>query len=565
MNLRMKKSFEAFGLRWSRTKERGATAVVIALCLTLLMAAAAMSFDTANLALKRQSLQNLTDAAAQAGAVYLRDNPKNLAGAQLAAYNFAHDADSTFMLADVTLWCVVASNGDAAHPDIALGNIPSVCDPITYTGKKCNKSLCSIPITLPSSASANAIQVKHTGDVKFYFAPAIGIPNGSTGAVASVSCVNSCGSGGTPNPADVAIVADRTPSMSNGDFDQMKTGIMAGLETMTPEYQSVTVGTINRSRTSTTDHYCLTSQGAPTALLSNGYAPDYYQTSGARDGAWMPLGFSNSYLSGNLGDSEGSRTVKVTKSIDSLGYQIQCMDHVANDTKANPNPYYVAGTQVAKYPWGTHLAAPLKAAAQLLYYPSNSNLKALSDYRAQHYTTVSAKKWIIFETDGQPDETMGYNSPPTKKNNKVVSPGYYDPDTKKGTTSIDTVGEPTALDPFTTAADTKACQNFLDVATSAKNAGINVIMIAFGDATTAQCGSMSGTVASVMAKAASPINGTPSSYNKSCTGTKTTPAPENEDGDYFFCATTGSELASVFETVVGLTSSSNTKFVQMPK
>lgn len=561
MNLRMKKSFEAFGLRWSRTKERGATAVVIALCLTLLMAAAAMSFDTANLALQRQKLQNLTDAAAQAGAVYLRDNPKDLAGAQLAAYNFAHDADSTFKSEDVTLWCVVPSNG-AAVPDIASGALP--CKPITWTGKKCDVSLCSIQILLPSSASANAIRVKHKEDVKFYFAPAIGIANGTTGAVASVSCINSCGNG-APNPADVAIVADRTPSMSNSDFDQMKTGIIAGLQTMTPEYQSVTLGTINRSGTSTTDKDCLTSQGPPTAKLPNGSIPDYYAAGGARAGAWMPLGFSNSYLSGKPGDPASSRTVTVTKSPDSLGYQIQCMDHVPNDTSANPNPYYVAGTQMAKYPWGTHLAAPLKAAAQLLYHPSNSNLKALSDYRATHYTTVPAKKWIIFETDGQPDETMGYNSNPTKSNNKVVAPGFKDTNTNIGTTSIDTAGEPTALDPFSTAADTKACQNFIDVATSAKKAGINIIMIAFGDATTAQCGSMSGTVANVMAKAASPINGTPSSYDKSCTGTLTTSAPENTDGDYLFCATTGAELASVFETVVQLTSSPNTKFVDMPQ
>jgi len=558
MEFRMKKSFEAFGLRWSRTKERGATAVVIALCLTLVMAAAAMSFDTANRALKRQALQNLTDAAAQAGAVYLRDNPKNLAGAQLAAYNFAHDADSTFKMEDVTLWCIVASDGDPAHPNIAPGNIPAVCDPITYVGKKCDASLCSIQITLPSNASANAIQVKHTSDVKYYFAPAIGIPKGSTGAVASVSCAKSCGSGGIPNPADVAIVADRTPSMSNSDFDKMKSGIMAGLATMTPEYQSVTLGTIDRSRTSTTDPYCLTSLGAPTALV-NKSAPSYYESGGARKGAWMPMGFSNSYLNGVLTDPAGTRTLKVTKNTTSLGYQVQCMDHVANDTTANPNPYYVAGTQVAKYPWGTHLAAPLKAAAQALYYPNNSNLQALSDYRTAHYTTVPAKKWIIFETDGQPDETMGYKaSPTTDRQGKVTIPGYTDANTDPGTTNIKTAGEPTALNPFTTSADTQACNNFLNVAQSAKDNGINIIMIAFGDATTVQCGNMSGTVADVMAKAASSTASGPSTNPGNCT-------TANADKDYFFCATTGTELASVFATVIGMTSSPNTKFVKMPK
>ena len=68
MRFRMKKSIEALGLRWSRTRERGATAVVIALTLVLVMGAAAISFDTANLAWQRQTLRNITDAAAQAGA-----------------------------------------------------------------------------------------------------------------------------------------------------------------------------------------------------------------------------------------------------------------------------------------------------------------------------------------------------------------------------------------------------------------------------------------------------------------------------------------------------------------
>jgi len=75
MKFRMKKSFEAIGLRWSRTRERGATAIVIALTLTLVMGGAAFSFDTANLALQRQTLRNITDASAQAGASYLPNDP----------------------------------------------------------------------------------------------------------------------------------------------------------------------------------------------------------------------------------------------------------------------------------------------------------------------------------------------------------------------------------------------------------------------------------------------------------------------------------------------------------
>jgi Flp pilus assembly protein TadG len=561
MKITMKNSFEAFRLRWSRTRERGATAVVIALCLTLVMAAAAVSFDTANLALQRQSLQNLTDAAAQAGAVYLRDDTKNLIGAQKAAFDYAYSYDKSFTLADVTLWCIVPSNGDAVHPDVAPGNIPAVCDPLVYTGKKCNESLCSFPITLPSSATANAIRIKHTGTVDFYFAPAIGIKNGSTGAVASVSCAKSCGSGGIPNPLDIAIVADRTPSMSDQDFDAMKNGIAAGLATMTPEYQFVTLGTINRSQASPTDAECLTSQGAPVALVS-GKAPSTYPVGGARAGKWMPLGFSNSYLTGTLGDAVGTRTLIQTKNKNNLGYEVQCMDHVST---AN---LMVSGTSVSKFPWGTSLAAPLKAAAQTLLFPNNSNLATLTTGR-KVLTSAPTKKWVIFETDGQPDETMGYNAnASTDGHGNVTSPGYKDTNTSAGSTDVLTVGqEPTALTPSN---DVLGCQNLVDVATSAKKAGndVNIIMIAYGAATTATCGKVNNKniyVKDQMAAAASPVNGSPSLADKSCTSVNGQPAAENADGDYFFCASTAADLQNIFKTAIGMASSPNTKFVRMPK
>jgi len=545
-------SFEAFGLRWSRTRERGATAVVVAICLLLVIGAAAMSFDTANLALKRQTLQNLTDAAAQAGAVYLRDNPKDLTGAQQAAYTFAHAVDSTFTLGDVTLWCIVGSTG--ATKDIAPGNIGIVCNPIILTGKVCDLNLCAIPCTA-SGASCNAIQVKHTGTVPFYFAPVIGIPSGTTGAVASVSCAKSCGSGGIPNPLDIAIIADRTPSMSDGDFNAMKDGIKGSLATMTPEYQFVTLGTINRSKPSTTDVDCLTSQGAPTALV-NGKAPSTYLTGGARLGQWMPLGFSNNYLTGKLGDPVGTRTLIETKNKNNLGYEVACMDHVSTANLLIPN------TNVSKYPWGTSLAAPLKAAAQMLLLPNNSNLGTLSNAR-KTLTTVPAKKWIIFETDGQPDETMGYNaSASTDGHGNVTYPGYSDSNTSAGSTDALTGGEPTALSPSN---DVTGCQNLVDVAASAKKAGndVNIIMIAYGSATSATCGSTIK-VKDKMAEAASPANGSASLADKSCTSQNGQPAAENTDGDFFFCASTAADLQAIFKTAIGMASSANTKFVRMP-
>ncbi len=547
MNVKMKKSFEAFGLRWSRTKERGATAVVIALCLTLLMGAAAISFDTANLALERQRLQNITDAAAQAGASYLPDTDR----AKEAANEYFHRYDRTpadkSYSPTLNVYCMVESAG-ASKQAAAGALIAAACDPnpghdFTYAngvgGTICDEHLCAIPCTA-SDAQCNAIEVSAIKDVPFYFGPAIKIDKGSTGSVTSVSCINGCGSGGVPNPVDVAIIADRTPSMSNTDFDAMKAGIKGALEIMTPEYQLVTLGTIHKSNYDSGNTDCLTSLGPPVSRTwTDGRWT--YPDGGARDGKWMPLaqgnlttGFSGSYLTGGLESPSGTRTLIETKGKQYLGYQVDCMNHY---DKYNMNGY----------PWGTHLAAPLKAAARLLLGKDPSNLAALSKTRKDTLLThgETVKQWIIFETDGMPEETMGLDSG-----------SYKDSNENKGSTLLGDKLEPTA--PGNT---NQACQNFLDVAKRAKNSNnnIGIIMIAYGTGTENSCGGTLGTVRDVMAQAASNAdNGSASKNPAECKAA-------NTDNDYFFCAASGADLKEIFKTAIGMASSSTTKFVNMPK
>jgi hypothetical protein len=533
MEFRMKKSFEALGLRWSRTRERGATAVVIALCLMLLMASAAIAFDTANLALQRQSLQNITDAAAQAGATYLPDHPSD---AIAAVDEYAHRYDVNLQLTK-TLWCMIPSTG--ATKQVPAGPLyATTCDPnpgttVTYVaganGVKCDEILCALPCypTQVANAKCNSMQVTGNKVVPYYFAPAIGIPSGLTGAVTSVSCAKSCGSGGTPNPMDVAIIADRTPSMNmasvqvNGvwknAFQVMQASIETSLATMTPEYQFVTLGTIHESNPDFTTN---PDKSVPNCLT--GLGPAKYSPTGG-GGKWMPLGFSNNYLDGNLTSAAGTRKLIMTASKTNLGYQVACMD----------------SRDPGSAPWNTHLAAPLKAAARLLLgKTSNSGITAqMTSDRNTLTKNAPVSKWIIFETDGQPWETM----------------------TPSNVTSLDYPDNPSAPDNNNN--NKQACQNLKDEATAAKAIGndIHIIMIAFGNDTTAQCGTL-GTVRDVMAAAASPrADGKGASVAPSA-GCPTA----NTDGDFFFCATTGDELKNIFTTAIGQATAATTKFVRMP-
>lgn len=530
----MKKHFAALGLRWSRTRDRGATAVVIALCMVILCGSAAFSFDLANLTWSRQTLRNITDAAAQAGASSLPDT--TAAKAAALAYFARYD---TSYVPQVKALCMAVSTGGTKPAAGAIS--AATCDPnpgVTTTylngvgGVICDQNFCAIPCD-NAGAVCNAIKVYAVKTVPFYFAPVIGIPSGTTGAITSVSCSNSCG--GMLNAMDVAIIADRTPSMSNGDFNAMKSGIETTLQSMTPEYQLVTLGTIHRSNALATDP-CKTHLGP---VVQPSKTTGYYLDGGARAGKWLPLaqgttatGFSSSYLTGTLGST--GRTLPLTSG---LGYQVDCMDHYDSTAMIDPK------TNQSNYPWGTHLAAPLKAAARLLLGSDQSNLSALSAQRATLLKPGSTvKQWIILETDGQPDETMGYNSKP-----------YKDTTGTSNDQTLDSI-EPSSPG----AGSSQACTNLIKVAAAAKTAKINIITIFYqgSSKTIPSCGTQN--VAQVLAATASNAdNGLPSTAPSNC-------ATANSDSDYYFCASDGTQLAKIFSTALQAAESADTRFVQMP-
>ncbi|HVU50031.1 MAG TPA: pilus assembly protein TadG-related protein [Polyangia bacterium] len=72
-----------------RHPERGAIAVLMALCLTILLGFAALGFDLAYVRLARLEMENATDAAAHAAMVVLRATD-SVSQAQTAAINIAH-------------------------------------------------------------------------------------------------------------------------------------------------------------------------------------------------------------------------------------------------------------------------------------------------------------------------------------------------------------------------------------------------------------------------------------------------------------------------------------------
>ncbi|MFE4197485.1 pilus assembly protein TadG-related protein [Paenarthrobacter sp. NPDC056912] len=224
------------------------------------------------------------------------------------------------------------------------------------------------------------------------------------------------------------------------------------------------------------------------------------------DGPWVPVPFSNNYTNspatpGGVPPLNGSST---------LVNGLTCLSSSST---------------------GTYLAAPLKAAARYVLGYTPNNLGTLPA------RSTPARKAIILETDGEPNE-------------ETIT---------TGTAALSSSGD------IGNSNGPAACKNLTDVATNAKNEGLLIITVAFGDANSARCNGSSGDyVRTVLAAAASPkAPGVPTTASNDCSTTALR-ATENADGDFFFCAATGSEMGPIFASAVNAISTSS-RLIRLPE
>ena len=495
--------------------ENGAIAVMTVILSVVIFGAAAIAIDISMLAMERQKLHDAVDAAAHAGAYTM---PGDGATAIKAARDMAlaNDPDLTYDFTEqnpqIRLWCLVASTGTTTS--VRTDQIPSTCNPgpapyttARYPDLRCNTKICKIPCAPSLSTTCNTVEVVAEKDVDFGFANVFGRSEGSTGSVASAACKGSCGQE-APNPLDVVFMADRTTSMSASDRGLMKTAILDSLETMTPSLHYVAFGALHKSRTGTS---CATD---PTEY-DRWKSDDENVTAGD----WVPVDFSNNYLS-----SSATPTLNTSSA---LYNGINCLPDSG-----------VPGWRYGSY--GTHLASGMKGAARYLLGLEPNNLSSLPARPGE------VEKILIFETDGMPDEILA-----------------------SGSTALDTTSDVGAGLNGTGTNGQKGCDNFAAVAANAKAAGITVITVGFGAATTARCKKSEGETGStsrvrdVLATAASPDPVTGAASGASACNSPASRTAENIDGDYFFCAAQGSELSSIFKTAIAQVST-GVRLVKLP-
>ena len=403
---------------------------------------------------------------------------------------------------------MVASTG--AAKTVKTAQIPGTCNPGTgpynvarYPGMTCDTVRCAIPCIPEEGDICNTVRASDSKVVPYAFAPAIGHTKGSTGSVSSSACKGSCGAD-VSNPMDVVVVADRTPSMSDTDRGAMVSAIQSMLLKMDPTQQYVALATIHKSKSSGSS--CVTA--------------DTETTDGAAGGRWVPVPFSNNYL-----------TASATPTLNSSSTLVQGLNCLPASSRGG---------------YGTHLAGALKGAARYLLNMDSNNLTGLPA------RTGTPKKVIIFETDGQPDEVLD-----------------------AGSTTLTTSGDVgTGRNFYGSPNGERGCNNLDTMADQVKAAGVLIVTIGFGDANAAPCEraiTSSGAARTprapwarnFLSAAASPdVNGAASDADNTC-GNVAERTTENGDGDFYYCAATGSELGPIFTAALNAVSGS-IKLIRLP-
>jgi hypothetical protein len=341
--------------------------------MVVLLGAVAFTIDIGRLRHERGVLQNAVDFGALAGAGMM---PVQGAAQATAAENIARQvalANAPGLASaglSIGYRCVVSDpegNGGADAPDLGM-----TCGPATgiwSTGWTSKRNRAIHPCEPRLGDLCNTIVLTTSRTVPYYFAPALGINEGSTGAVNAASCKGSCGTASAP--LDVVMVLDRTGSMTTADIQNLRDGAKAVLDAY--DSRDVWVGMVSLP------------YGRPTnrCVVND---PQLYPTT-LTPSAWWVVPVQGGY------DGPGG----VLNAGSPIAQAITCMQRSPTVTvRVNGVDRTSAGH--------TNLGDPLDAARAML---ASSGRSSVPDV-------------IIFETDGQANQPDGLN-PCTYLNQKAIA------------------------------------------------------------------------------------------------------------------------------------------------
>jgi hypothetical protein len=339
---------------------RGQVIILFAIVLVVIVLFAGIVVDLGMLRNDRQTLLNTMDAAALAGGSRLPvdGSVAPTGGSARSQYTLANALIASTIsanypsLTDYTIVYKCLIGVDTSNPPqpYISRDIPAVCDPHYSLGHAPSASdfVGAGAIRVSScdprvGDKCNAVAVTGIATTTYVLAPVVGIKTGSTGAVQSAACRGPCGQSPL-TPVDVALVIDRTGSMSGTDTKNAKAAANSIVSLYNPALQWLALGTLGPSKIPPGS--CL---AAPDGSIGTANPADLRR--------WVPVGLSGA------GSSISPTYAKVSSNI-------SCYTNSST---------------------GTDLADPVTMAA----------------YELIHNGRAGVRKGIILETDGQPNEAVG--------------------------------------------------------------------------------------------------------------------------------------------------------------
>ena len=262
----------------ARDGERGQVIVLFTFFIVVLLGFAAIVVDLGVLRNANQNLWNALDSGALAGASSL---PTDGTGARALALRYAQSNYPDGLdpsRVDLSFRCLIGDRNNDGRPDMT--DIPTTCDPGTVASSawRCARGICAAPCDPAEGDVCNTLVMAGSVSVPFRFGSAVGVTDGNTQVVVSAACKGPCGS--EPSAlVDVALVVDRTSSMSGVDTDNARNAADSVRKIYNPAAQWLSFGMLGPSQVggscSTTPASSIGSAGLPTDLRR-----------------WMPIGLT---------------------------------------------------------------------------------------------------------------------------------------------------------------------------------------------------------------------------------------------------------------------------------
>ena len=213
----------------------------------MLLGFAAMVVDLGVLRNANQNLWNSLDSGALAGAAYLPDDGVAAKSVGMTYANANYPGGLPASRVALSFRCLIGDRNNDGLPD--LTDIPTTCDPgvVSPSAWTCARGICTAPCDPAAGDQCNTLVLVGSVSVPFRFGGAVGVTQGDTNVITSAACRGPCGS--LPvTPVDVALIVDRTSSMSGVDTTNARTAADSVRTLYNPAAQWLSFGMLGPSQ-----------------------------------------------------------------------------------------------------------------------------------------------------------------------------------------------------------------------------------------------------------------------------------------------------------------------------